>query len=101
MSDKLKPCPFCGNVAAIWRDEKRGICTIFCTDCNAEIKLCFSRQAAIDAWNNRVLPPFTLDELDAIRRMFRDRFPRARELPEIEQSIIGKCDAVLKGGCVE
>lgn len=43
-------------------------------------------------------PVFTPDELDAIRRMFRDRYPRARELPEIEQSIIAKCDAVLKGG---
>lgn len=59
MSDELKPCPFCGNVAAIWRDEKHGIYTVFCTDCNAEIKVCFSREAAVDAWNNRVLPPFT------------------------------------------
>lgn len=101
MNFELKPCPFCGNVAAIWRDEKHGIYTVFCTDCNAEIKVCFSREAAVDAWNNRVLPPFTPDELDAIRRMFRDRYPRARELPEIEQSITDKCDAALKGGCVE
>lgn len=46
-------------------------------------------------------PVFTPDELDAIRRMFAERYPRSRELPEIEQAIIAKCDAVLKGGCVE
>lgn len=42
-------------------------------------------------------PVFTPDELDAIRRMFAERYPRARKLPEIEQSIIDKCDAALKG----
>ena len=96
MNFELKPCPFCGNVAAIWRDEKHGIYTVFCTDCNAEIKVCFSREAAVDAWNNRVLPPFTPDELDAIRRNVRD-WRAERELSKIEQSIIDKCDDTLKG----
>lgn len=99
MNFELKPCPFCGNVAAIWRDEKYGIYTVFCTDCNAEIKVCFSREAAVDAWNNRILPPFTPDELKEIRLMFDigvRKLPDSRWV-EIWQSIVDKCDAVLKG----
>ena len=99
MNFELKPCPFCGNVAAIWRDEKHGIYTVFCTDCNAEIKVRFSREAAVDAWNNRVLPPFTPDELKEIRLMFDigvRKLPDSRWV-EIWQSIVDKCDAALKG----
>lgn len=99
MNFELKPCPFCGNVAAIWRNERYDTYTVFCTDCNAEIKVCFSREAAVDAWNNRVLPPFTPDELKEIRLMFdigvRKR-PDSRWV-EIWQSIVDKCDAALKG----
>ncbi len=99
MNFELKPCPFCGNVAAIWRDEKHGIYTAFCTDCNAEIKVCFSREAAVDAWNNRVLPPFTPDQLKEIRLMFDigvRKLPDSRWV-EIWQLIVDKCDAALKG----
>ena len=40
---------------------------------------------------------FTRGEIDAIRRMFAERWPRPRKLSEIDQSIIDKCDAILKG----
>lgn len=99
MNFELKPCPFCGNVAAIWRNERYDTYTVFCTDCNAEIKVRFSREAAVDAWNNRVLPPFTPDELKEIRLMFDigvRKLPDSRWV-EIWQSIVDKCDAVLKG----
>lgn len=43
-----------------------------------------------------VEPAFTPDELDAIRRNVRD-WRAERELSKIEQAIIDKCDAVLKG----
>lgn len=59
------------------------------------------RTMAIDAWNWRIEPNFTPDELDAIRRMFAERYPRARKLSEIEQSIIGKCKKALEGGSNE
>lgn len=41
---------------------------------------------------------FTREEIEAIRRMFNERYPRARELSEIDQCIIVKCDARLEGG---
>lgn len=96
MSDKLKPCPFCGGEAKLKELEYLGM-FIVCSKCGAKTSYRLRRSLIVNMWNNRVLPPFTPDELDAIRRMFRDRYPRARELPEIEQSIIDKCDAVLKG----
>lgn len=106
MNDKLKPCPFCGGKAILSgshtvADETFELRFVFCESCCTETRLYSTKQKAIDAWNRRAEPTFTLDELDAIRRMFRDRYPRARELPNIEQAIIDKCDAVLKGGSVE
>lgn len=138
MSDKLKPCPFCGGESRLIGHSPY---SITCCKCRATTVFCNTPEKAIDAWNNRVefnlspkeieelrknfssaihdipvsyytevrkpcndectQPTFTPDELDAIRRMFRDRYPRAHELPEIEQSIIRKCDAVLKGENVE
>ena len=41
---------------------------------------------------------FTCEEIDAIRRMFAERWPRPRKLSEIDQSVIDKCDAILKRG---
>lgn len=100
MNFELKPCPFCGGKAIIdGCDDGQWI--VICKECATSIGYNETKQEAIDAWNWRIGPTFTPDELDAIRRMFRDRYPRARELPEIEQSIIDKCDNVLKGGSVE
>lgn len=99
MNFELKPCPFCGASAKIEPLFDDFYIEIF--DDRPTKPIYATKQEAVNAWNKCVQPNFTPDELDAIRRMFRDRYPRARELPEIEQSIIAKCDAVLKGGCVE
>ena len=97
MSDELKPCPFCGGKAIIdGCDETLWI--VICKKCDASIGYKETEQEAIEAWNSRVEPTFTPDELDAIRRMFDERYPRGRKLPEIEQSIIDKCAKALKGG---
>ena len=100
MSDELKPCPFCGGKAIIdGCDETLWI--VICKKCDASIGYKETEQEAIEAWNSRVEPTFTPDELDAIRRMFDERYPRGRKLPEIEQSIIDKCAKALKGENVE
>lgn len=101
MSDKLKPCPFCGGEAKFFEDKDYQIYSVTCTECDAGTNAYGIEQDAIDAWNSRVQPTFTLDELDAIRRMFDGHYPRSRKLPEIEQSIIDKCNHALKGGSVE
>ena len=72
-----------------------------CKNCWNESKFYHDEIDAIIAWNSRVEPTFTPDEIDAIRRMFDERYPRGRKLPEIEQSISDKCAKALKGGSVE
>lgn len=93
MSDKLKLCPFCGG-KAVQSDCGYGV-QILCCDCGAHSGFYPTISLARAAWNKQV-SPFTLDELDAIRRMFADRYPRAHKLPEIEQSIIDKCNHALE-----
>ena len=96
MSDKLKPCPFCGGEAIIdGCDETLWI--VICKECNASIGYKETKEEAIEAWNKRIEPTFTPDELDAIRRNVSD-WRAERELSKIEQSIIDKCNAALKGG---
>lgn len=96
MNDKLKPCPFCGAHAKIETLFDDFYVEIF--DGRATRAIYATKQEAIEAWNKRTQPTFTPDELDAIRRIFDERYPRGRKLPEIEQSIIDKCAKALKGG---
>ena len=99
MSDKLKPCPFCGGEAIIdGCDDTLWI--VICKECNASIGYKETKEEAIEAWNKRIEPTFTPDELDAIRRNVRD-LRAERELSKIEQSIIDKCVNALKGGSIE
>lgn len=100
MSDKLKPCPFCGGKAIVDGCDDT-LWSVICEKCNASIDYNETKQDAIIAWNSRIRPTFTPDELDAIRRMFDERYPRKRKLSDIEQSIIDKCANALKGGNVE
>lgn len=100
MNDKLKPCPFCGGKAKLFEDKDYQIYSVTCTECDAGTNAYGIEQDAIDAWNGRIEPTFTPDELDAIRRMFDIRRSE-RELSKIEQAILDKCDDALKGGSVE
>lgn len=99
MNDELKPCPFCGGHAIIDGCDDTPW-SVICKECNASIGYKETKEEAIEAWNRRIEPTFTPDELDAIRRNVRD-LRAERELSKIEQSIIDKCDAALKGGSVE
>lgn len=99
MNDKLKPCPFCGGKAILSgshtvADETFELRFVFCESCCTETRLYSTKQKAIDAWNRRAEPTFTLDELDAIRRMFDEQAERA--LSKFK-SITDKCAAALKG----
>ena len=57
MSEKLKPCPFCGSKWTQVRysnnpfDKNRYRAE--CTDCYAVTKACNNEQDAIEAWNRR------------------------------------------------
>ena len=97
MNAELEPCPFCGGEAKLFEDKDYQIYSVTCTECDAGTNAYGIEQDAIDAWNKRIEPTFTPDELDAIRRNVRD-CRAERELSKIEQSIIDKCAAALKGG---
>lgn len=91
---RIKPCPFCGGMNLYYAAGR--FYAVECADCGGKIVGAYrTEEEAAEAWNRRVQPTFTPDELDAIRRMFDGRYPRGRKLPEIEQSIIDKCNHAL------
>ena len=102
MSDKLPlldRCPFCGEEPEIEEMDFGGFMAS-CPECGAQMPVYPTIELAAEAWNERfdalpTLGTFTLDELDAIRRMLGGRYPRGRKLPDIEQSIIDKCNHAL------
>lgn len=99
MSVKLKPCPFCGGMNLYYVAGR--FYAVECSDCGAKVAGAFrTEEETAEAWNSRVQPTFTPDELDAIRRNVCD-LRAERELSKIEQGIIDKCDDTLKGGSVE
>ncbi len=95
MNFELKPCPFCGSVHLSVLDYESRY-RVECNFCKARTGIWDSKAEAIEEWNRRIEPTFTPDELDAIRRNVRD-WRAERELSKIEQSIIDKCNAALKG----
>ena len=97
MNDSLKPCPFCGGHAIIdGCDDTLWI--VICNECNASIDYKETECEAIDAWNSRVQPTFTPDEIDIIARYMRQDFDGNGAL---ERAILKKCNAALKGENVE
>ena len=93
MSDKLKPCPFCGGMNLYYAAGR--FYAVECSDCGAKVVGAFrTEEEAAEAWNWRIGPTFTPDELDIIRRNVSD-WRAERELSKIEQSIIDKCNHAL------
>ncbi len=83
MSKELKPCPFCGGRAKVYKGhslyaDKIPTC-IFCTKCGAQTLLCRLEQAP-KLWNTRTETPTQkrIEELEAENRRLR------KTLEEIE-----------------
>ena len=55
MSEKLKPCPFCGGEAALWRFYDLHVTNhyIGCTTCGAQTRGTDSDDLCIEVWNRR------------------------------------------------
>jgi len=53
MTDKLKPCPFCGNAAKVFGEDSFSFMVFCVTDkCNAD-QYSLTEAEAIAAWNTR------------------------------------------------
>lgn len=54
MSEKLKPCPFCGGNKVETRTDDEGISWyIFCNNCGAMCGYALSEDEVVKAWNRR------------------------------------------------
>ena len=55
MTDKLKPCPFCGGEAIleIFRGLKHPSYCIYCSKCGIETLPSKGKKGIINAWNRR------------------------------------------------
>lgn len=57
MTEKLKPCPFCGGNKVSISQGLKGGCVkahyIECEDCAASSEMHFSIDSAVEAWNSR------------------------------------------------
>ena len=51
---ELKPCPFCGGEAEVWVSNITDRAIVYCTVCDAQIRIRQNEQEAIEAWNKRV-----------------------------------------------
>ena len=58
MTEKLKPCPFCGSEARLWHPKEYGITlgSIKCPKCGASTETYTDDYSAIEGWNNRINP---------------------------------------------
>ncbi len=53
MTEKLKPCPFCGGKARVKCSIKEDLWGVACYKCECCTKVFFSEEEAIEAWNRR------------------------------------------------
>ena len=53
MTDKLKPCPFCGNEDVHTKFIDRVMAAVECNYCGARGPVIYLELSATDAWNTR------------------------------------------------
>lgn len=73
--------------------ERRANCPMCGTPCTIEGK--------VGSTQYYVPISFTREEIERIRYMLAERRPRRKKLSAIDQSIVDKCDAILKGAAFE
>ena len=55
MTDKLKPCPFCGGEAYVWLNLETDNYDVECLECGCDFQQHYGCvDEAIEAWNRRV-----------------------------------------------
>lgn len=70
---RIKPCPFCGGMNLYYAAGR--FYAVECADCGGKIVGAYrTEEEAAEAWNRRVQPTFTPDELDGCRKPFKKAF---------------------------
>ena len=69
MSDKLKPCPFCGGEAYYWRGNLSGLYMVGCNNgsCRGYVMddtKRISLENAVEAWNTRAERTFRYEHIE-------------------------------------
>lgn len=66
MSEKLKPCPFCGGQAIVGGAGKGNWIGCINSECFAQTRVFWNEREAINAWNTRTTDENLTDTVDAI-----------------------------------
>lgn len=77
MTEKLKPCPFCGSRSVqVEQIGSGGYFNVCCCNCLANVPLSGSRETAVAAWNSRADAKELVARLNVsdeqVRRMVND-----------------------------
>lgn len=87
MSEKLKPCPFCGGNASIYEvsnDEENFVgYMVSCDDCDCGTTVFNVRDIAVQSWNKRIAHEHEKEMLQIITALVEARHD--------ELSAAGKC----------
>lgn len=93
-------CPFCGCDEITISGEKPeddGLCSAICERCGAALDIEGDKQTAIEAWNHRVSPVFTKEELKVIINVLKYDVINNDDISElkgIKKNIIKKCEDI-------
>ena len=93
-------CPFCGcDEIAIsgGKLEDDGLCSAVCERCGAALDIEGDKQTAIEAWNHRISPVFTKEELKVIINVLKYDVINNDDISElkgIKKKIIKKCEDI-------
>lgn len=68
MSEKLKPCPFCGSEKIVTCAYLGGVHDVRCLQCYATF-VEDSEQECIEKWNRRTIQPMPQSVIDALEKM--------------------------------
>ena len=103
MTEKLKPCPFCGS-RSVYVEQIGSGCyfNVCCCNCLANVPLSGSRETAVEAWNRRPNAKELVVSLNVsdeqVRRMVDDAVSAA--IDEL-LGVADECDAADVDGVTD
>lgn len=100
MTDKLKPCPFCGGEAVWWdTGDHKYPYQIVCRSCFCETNETQTRSSAIEAWNTRKPMDRIVEQLEAKAEDCRKYWDEFGDEDEISIMIgYKRAIEIVKGG---